>query len=78
MVAIQGFGESAKDAAIVIKNTKAGAGLRISGDRPLVRSLLWSIRTALAIEPYIGIDVQPAREFSWKNTFDYYTTKSRR
>ena len=75
VVAIQGFGNSAKDAEVVIENKKAGAGVRITGDRPLVRSLLWSIRTVLAIEPYVAIDVQPGAEFSWKNVFDYYTVK---
>ena len=72
-VPIQGFGDSAKDAEIVIENRKVGAGVRITGDRPLVRDLLWSIRTVLAIEPYIAIDIQPGAEFTWKNMFEYYT-----
>jgi hypothetical protein len=50
-----------------------GAGLKISTDRPLVRELLWSIRTVLAVEPYIAINVQPGAEFTWKNTVQYYT-----
>jgi len=72
-VPIQGFGDTAKDAEIVIENRKVGAGVRITGDRPLVRDLLWSIRTVLAIEPYIAIDIQPTAEFTWKNMFEYYT-----
>ena len=71
-VPIQGFGDGAKDTEIVIENRKVGAGVRISGDRPLIRDLLWSIRTVLAIEPYIAIDIQPGAEFTWKNTFEYY------
>jgi hypothetical protein len=58
---------------IVIENKKVGAGLKIAADRPLIRNLLWSVRTVLAVEPYIAIDVQPGAEFTWKNTFDYYT-----
>ena len=72
-VQIQGFGDNAKDSEIVIENRKVGAGVKITGDRPLVRDLLWSIRTVLAIEPYIAIDIQPGAEFTWKNTFEYYT-----
>ena len=72
-VPIQGFGETAEDAEIVIENNRVGAGVKISGDRPLVRSLLWSIRTVLAIEPYVAVDVQPGGEFTWKDRFDYYT-----
>ena len=62
VVPIQGFGDSAKDAEIVIENRKVGAGVKISGDRPLVRDLLWSIRTVLAIEPYIEIGRASCRE----------------
>jgi hypothetical protein len=72
-VPIQGYGDSAKDAEIIIENKKVGAGVRITGDRPLVRDLLWSIRTVLAIEPYIAIDIQPGGEFTWKDMFEYYT-----
>ncbi len=72
-VFIQGFGDSASDSEIVIENKKVGAGLKISGDRPLARELLWSIRTVLAVEPYIAINIQPGAEFTWKNTLQYYT-----
>ena len=47
--------------------------MRITGDRALVRNLLWSIRTVLAVERYISIDIQPGAEFTWKNMFEYYT-----
>jgi hypothetical protein len=72
-VPIQGFSDNASDSEIVVENKKVGAGVRVTGDRPLVRDLLWSIRTVLAIEPYVAIDVQPGAEFTWKNTLVYYT-----
>jgi hypothetical protein len=72
-VPIQGFSDSIQDTEIVVENKKVGAGVRISGNRPLARDLLWSIRTVLAIEPYVAIDVQPGTEFAWKNTYEYYT-----
>ncbi|MBW8747822.1 MAG: hypothetical protein JF584_09715, partial [Acidobacteria bacterium] len=40
---------------------------------PLSRELLWSIRTVLAVEPYIAINVQPGNEITWTDTIDYYT-----
>jgi len=76
VVMIRGFSDKASDSEIIIENIKAGAGLRITGDRPLIRELLWSIRTVLAIEPYIAIDIQPGKEFRWKNTIEYYTMPS--
>jgi hypothetical protein len=72
-VPLAGFGESPKDHEIVIENRKVGAGVRVTGDRPLLRSMLWSIRTVLAVEPYVAIDIQPGGEFTWNDMFEYYT-----
>jgi hypothetical protein len=47
---------------IRIENTRVGAGVRITGDRPMSRFGYWSIRTV--VEPYIDIVVDPAQEFS--------------
>jgi hypothetical protein len=72
-VPIQGFSNDPKDSEVVIENRKVGAGVKITSDRPLIRSLLWSIRTVLAAEPYVAINVDPGAEFTWKDTLDYYT-----
>ncbi len=40
--------------------------------------LFWSIRTVLAIEPYVSIDIQPGVEFTWKNMYEYYTMPASR
>jgi hypothetical protein len=70
-----GFGPDAKDNDIRIENTKTGAGVRITGDRPLTRFGYWSIRTVVAPEPYIDLNIEPGQQFAWTYTFDYYTTK---
>ena len=70
-----GFGADAKDNDIRIENKKTGAGVRITGDRPLTRFGYWSIRTVVAPEPYIDLNIEPGRQFAWTYTFDYYTTK---
>ena len=72
-VSLPGFSDSLKDTEIVIENKKVGAGVKISGDRPLTRSMLWSIRTVLAVEPYIALNIQPGAEFTWKDMLEYYT-----
>jgi hypothetical protein len=73
VVLIGGFSDDLKDTEIIIENKKVGAGMKISGNRPLIRDILWSIRSVLAIEPYISVDIQPGSEFTWKNIFEYYT-----
>ncbi len=70
-----GFGGEIKDNDVRVENTRSGAGVRITGDRPLVRFGYWSIRTVVAPEPYIDINIEPKQQFAWTNTFDYYTTK---
>ena len=70
-----GFGADAKDNDIRIENKKAGAGVHITGDRPLTRLGYWSIRTVLAPEPYIDLNIEPGQQFAWTYTYDYYTTK---
>lgn len=70
---IQGFGPDSKDYDIRIEHKKTGAGLRITGDRPLTRESLWSIRSVLAIEPLIDVKADPGKDFTWKYTYTYFT-----
>ena len=72
---IQGFGSSPADYSIVIENKKAGAGLKITCDRPLSRESLWSIRSVIAMEPFVAISIEPGQQFDWKNTYLYYTVR---
>ena len=58
---------------MIFENKKVGAGVRVTGNRPLIDDLLWSIRTVLSAEAYIAVDIQPGDEFTWKNMFEYYT-----
>jgi hypothetical protein len=69
---VQGFGADAKDYDIRVENKKAGAGLRVVGDRPLASVALWSIRSVMAIEPFITVAVEPGKEMTWKYTYTYY------
>jgi hypothetical protein len=72
---VQGFSGKASDYDIRIENRKVGAGMRITGDRPLSNVALWSIRTNLSVEPFNAMNIPPGGESSWKLTYDYYTLK---
>jgi hypothetical protein len=71
---VEGFGSTAKDYDIRVENRKTGAGVRVTADRPLESEALWSIRTVLAMEPFIAMNIAPGGEFAWKLTYEYYTT----
>ncbi len=70
-----GFGAEVKDNDIRIENKRVGAGVHITGDRPLTRFGYWSIRTVVSPEPYIDLNIEPGQQFAWTYTYDYYTTK---
>ena len=69
---VEGFGPTAADYRFTIENKKTGAGLKITGDRPLSDVVLWSIRSVLSLEPFIAITIEPDQEFTWRYTYSYY------
>jgi hypothetical protein len=70
---LQGFSDSPKDNHIRIENSKLGVGMTITADRPLSSESLWSIRTVIAMEPFVSVAIEPGNEFTWKSTYNYYT-----
>ncbi|MEO7653373.1 MAG: hypothetical protein ABIZ80_23180 [Bryobacteraceae bacterium] len=72
---LKGHGTDAKDYDIRMENRKAGAGVRITGDRPLSKVVFWSIRTTFCPEPYIDLRVEPGRETRWRIQYEFYTLK---
>jgi hypothetical protein len=70
---IQGFSTDPKDFDIRVENHKTGAGVRITGDRPLWRINFWSIRTTVCPEAYVEVKADPGKEASWRLIFDFYT-----
>ena len=69
---ITGYGASSSDYDFRITNTKSGFGLRMRADQPLARLNLWSIRTVMALEPYIAISLAPGQEKRWAYIYDYF------
>ena len=72
---LKGFGAQASDYDIRVENAKTGAGVRQRGDRPIARINFWSIRTTVCPEAYVAMKVEPAQEFRWTISYDFYETK---
>jgi hypothetical protein len=70
---LEGYGSSAKDYDIRVENKDAGVGVRQTGDRPISKLYLWSIRTTVCPEAYIDLDVPPSKTTKWRITYDFYT-----
>ena len=70
---IQGFSTSPDDYKIRIENTNVKAGMTITGDRPLARMALWSIRSVVSLEPFVDVSAEPGSHSTWKYAYAYYT-----
>jgi hypothetical protein len=70
---IGGFGIAPQDYDIRIENNHLGAGVRIRGDHPLFKEELWSIRSTLAMEPFIQLNAAPGATIHWSYSYLYYT-----
>lgn len=73
--ALHGYRNSPKDYDIKVENQNTGAGVRITGDKPLSKLVFWSASTTVCPEPYIHIKIKPGELFSWKIFYDYYSLK---
>ena len=70
---VQGHTNSVKDYDFCIENTKTGAGVRITCDQPVSKIIFWSSVKTQCPEPYIDINIQPGKTFTWTIIYDFYT-----
>ncbi len=69
---LEGSSPSARDYDIRVENHKTGAGVRQTGDRPMAKLHLWSIRTTVCPEAFLDLRVEPGKETSWRIAYDFY------
>jgi hypothetical protein len=72
---ITGFGSESGDYDLRIENRKTGAGLRITSDRPMASLSLWSIRSVLAMEPFVDVSTEPGQTTTWTFTYAYFVNQ---
>jgi hypothetical protein len=70
---LQGFSGSVEEYDFRIENLKTGAGVRITGDKPILRFVYWSCGRAISPEPYIDLNIQPGESFSWNIYYNFYS-----
>jgi hypothetical protein len=69
---VEGFGSDARDYDLRIENRRTGAGVRITGNRPIVKLYFWSATQTACPEPYIDASVEPGKTSTWATTYTFY------
>jgi hypothetical protein len=72
---LSGFGPVAGHYGFEMENRATGAGVRVTGDRPLTKVIFWSAIKTACPEPYIDASVQPGRTATWQITYTFYEVK---
>ena len=68
----KGFtGDKVEDYDFTIANSKTGASVRITSDRPLSNFMYWSVPTTLSPEPFIKVKASPGEEFKWNIKYEF-------
>ncbi len=75
---ITGFSNDPSDNEVRVENHKTGAGVRETGDHPLSRLHLWSIRTTVCPEAYIDLKIAPKQEARWRIAYYFYVEQPSR
>jgi len=68
---LTGFGSDPRSYDITEENTKTGAAVRQTCDRPLVRINYWSIRSTACPEAYIHMKIAPGETFTWRILYEF-------
>ena len=74
---LTGFGSTAADYDFHVSDPGTGAGLRITGDQPLDRVLLWSVRPVMSIEPFLRMNIAPGQSHRWSYRYAFEATNDR-
>jgi hypothetical protein len=69
---LTGYGTTESDYDIRIENKKTGTGVRIIGDKPIVKFIYWSAAATLCPEPYVKVKVAPGKEMAWNIRYEFY------
>ena len=70
---LRGFGKDIKDNSFAIENKQTGTGIKMTANQPIHRMVFWSCRTTSCPEPYILIEIEPGKDFSWENRYELYS-----
>lgn len=75
-VQLSGAAGTVEENRITVENTRTGAGVKISGDQPAIKYVVYAEKTAVCPEPFIQLELAPGEEKSWRNKYDFFLRES--
>lgn len=72
---LTGDGSEATDYDFRIEQRDTGAAVRIRGDRPITKLIVWSASRTVCPEPYVDASVAPGEETTWRITYEFSQIK---
>jgi galactose mutarotase-like enzyme len=74
---LEGFGTAASDYGFEAEHRATGAGVRVTGTRPLTKYIFWASVKTICPEGYIDVSVDPGKASTWTMTYAFYDAKAR-
>ena len=74
-VQLGGLKGTAQENDIRIENTKAGAGVRIKGDLPILKIVVYAEDHSICPEPFVAIKAEPGKEVKWQWEYTFLELK---
>jgi hypothetical protein len=75
---LEGFGPTAADYGFEMEHRGTGAGVRVTGDRPVQKLYFWSALKTVCPEPYIDVSAKPGVTSTWQTTYTFYQAGPKR
>ncbi len=58
--------------SFTVENRKTGAGVRVTGSKPVDTMIYWACPTTACPEPYIDISLKPGEATEWSISYEFY------
>jgi hypothetical protein len=69
---LSGYSNSPSDYDFTLENRNTGVGVEQSGDAPMSNFNLWSIRTTIAPEAYVHLNIPPGKTAHWNIRYRFF------
>jgi hypothetical protein len=67
---LDGHGDTPADNGVEMQHARAGIGVRVTGDRPVLRYHFFATQLTICPEPFVAVNVAPGETIAWQHRYD--------